>query len=60
MDFFLAIYISFFFQLLPFYKSNNSELVNMSANRSVENRNKTVKDINASIAQVKYIFLYYT
>ena len=52
MDFFLTIYISFFFQLLPFYYTDNSELVKMAANRSVENRNKGVKDLKASFAQV--------
>jgi len=53
MDFFLTIYMSFFFQLLPFYYSDNSQLIEMAANRSVENRNRGVADLNASLTQVK-------
>ena len=45
--------MSFFFQLLPFYYSDNSELTDMAANRTIENRNKGAADLNASIMQVK-------
>jgi len=57
LDFFLSIYLSFFFTLLPFYYSDNSQLVNMAENRSIQNRNKTVNDLDASIKQVKYFCL---
>jgi hypothetical protein len=52
MDFFLTIYMTFFFQLLPRYYTDNTQLVEMVANRSVVNRNSGVKDLNASITQV--------
>jgi hypothetical protein len=44
--------MSFFFQLLPFFNSENSELVEMTANRSVANRGKGIQDLNASMTQV--------
>lgn len=53
MDFFLIIYLSFFFTLLPFYMTDNSQLMELAANRSIQNRNKNVDDLNASIKQVK-------
>ena len=53
MDFFLLIYMSFFFQLLPFFNSENSELVIMTEYRLVENRGKGVQDLNSSTFQVK-------
>jgi len=45
--------MTFFFQLLPFYYSDNSQLIEMAAKRSVLNRNKGVVDLKASITQVK-------
>ena len=54
MDFFLAIYLSFFFQLLPLYYTDNSELLDMAAERSIKNRNKRVGDLEVSIKQVRY------
>ena len=49
----MALYLSFFFQLLPFYYSDNEELNKMAADRSILNRNKTIEDLNISLKQVK-------
>jgi len=53
MDFFLNIFLTFFFSLLPFYVTDNSELVDLAANRSIQNRNKTVNDLQVAFKQVK-------
>lgn len=56
MDFFLAIYISFYFQLITFYYSENRELVKMKEIRSIESRIKGMFSIEISPEQVKYFF----
>jgi hypothetical protein len=58
MDFFLIIYLTFFFTLLPFYVTDNSQLIEMAANRSIQSRNKTVNDLQASIKQVNFTYLF--
>ena len=58
MDFFLIIYLSFFFTLLPFYMTDNSQLIEMAANRSIHSRNKTVNDLQTSIKQVNFTYLF--
>ena len=55
MDFFLTIYLTFFFTLLPFYVSDNSQLADLAANRSIQNRNKSVNDLQVLLKQVKLI-----
>ena len=55
MDFFLAIYLNFFFTLLPFYVTDNSQLLELAANRSIQNRNIKVKDMEVMIKQVIYL-----
>ena len=57
MDFFLTVYLNFFFTLLPFYVSNNTELLEMTANRSIQNRNKNINDLGVVVKQVKNYFL---
>jgi len=52
LDFFLSVYLSFFFTLLPFYYTDNSQLVEMAKNRSIQNRNKNINDVSAKIEQV--------
>lgn len=56
MDFFFNLYLTFFFTLLPFYATDNTELDAMKANRSIQNRNKSINDLQASLKQV-LIFL---
>ncbi len=56
MDFFLNIYLSFFFTLLPFYNIENSQLSEMIAIRSVEYRYKTVNDLEIKFKQVILIY----
>jgi len=55
MDFFLNIYLTFFFTLLPFYVTDNKQLVDLAANRAIQNRNKTINDLNVALEQVKFI-----
>jgi len=56
MDFFLNIYLSFFFTLLRFYFTDNSQLIEMAANRSVESRYKKINDLDVSKKQVNFFF----
>ena len=53
-DFFLTIYLTFYFQLLPFAYSTNEELEKKIINRNIGDRNFKLEDINASLMQVKY------
>jgi len=50
MDFFFSIYLTFFFTLLPFNVTDNSQLVDMMANRTIQSRYK--KDLEVVIKQV--------
>jgi len=52
MDFFLLIYLNFFFTLLPFYYTDNSQLSEMVINRSIKDRNKTIDDLEIALKQV--------
>ena len=55
MDFFLTIYLNFFFTLLPFYVTDNSQLIDLAANRSIQNRNTKLNDLGVMIKQVLYL-----
>jgi len=59
MDFFLNIYLAYFFNLLPFYVTDNSQLIEMAANRSVQSRYKKINDLEITIKQVIFSFLIY-
>lgn len=52
LDFFLRIYLTFFFTLLPFYVTENSQLAELVDNRSISNRNKGVNELEATLKQV--------
>lgn len=52
LDFFLKTYLAFFFTLLPFYVTDNSQLIDLAAKRSIINRNKSINDIEAKLKQV--------
>ena len=52
LDFFLNIYLTFFFTLFPYYAGDNPELTAMAANRSIQNRNKGVNDLKVQFNQV--------
>ena len=53
LDFFLNLSLTFFFQLLPFYVTDNAQLVEMAAKRNFMDRNKSINDLETSIFQVK-------
>ncbi len=56
MDFFLRIHLSFFFTLLPFYFTDNSQLSEMIINRSIADRNKSIDDLEIAFKQVILIY----
>lgn len=57
LDFFLVIYLTFFFTLLPFNITDNSELIKLEMKRSIKNRRKSVNDLEVQINQVNNFFL---
>ena len=57
IDFFLSIYLSFFFKLLPEYIFDNEELVKLRTDRLIQNRNLRVNDLNATMKQVNILFI---
>ena len=59
MDFFMSIFLSFYFTLLPFYYTQNTELVDIANERKIENRNKKINDFQATSKQVKKIKYFY-
>jgi len=54
MDFFLSIYLSFFFSLLPTYFKGNPQLNEIHATRDIMKKKNTVNDLKVLINQVKF------
>jgi len=52
MDFFLSVYLSFFFSLLPNYFKDNPQLKEMHATRNILKKNNTVNDLSILLTQV--------
>lgn len=52
LDFFLDLSLTFFFQLLPFYITENKQLTEMANNRLIEDRDKSINDLEATFNQV--------
>jgi hypothetical protein len=59
MDIFLKIQLSFFFTLLPLYLGENSDLEELQSNRSFENRDKGVNDLEMSFLKVKILNFFF-
>jgi hypothetical protein len=52
LDFFVKVNVTFFFTLLPFYYTPNTVAVENQNDRRIENMNKSVSDLGATITQV--------
>jgi len=53
LDFFFDILLSLFLTLLPFYVTDNQQLMEMASTRSIQDRNKSINDMGVMIKQVK-------
>jgi hypothetical protein len=52
IEYFFYMSLTFFFQLIPFYFTDNPELIKMINNRSLEDRYKKLKNLEVTTAQV--------
>jgi len=57
MDFFLSIYLLFFFSLLPNYFADNPQLKELQATRNVLNKNKSINDLTVLFTQVFFLII---
>jgi hypothetical protein len=56
MDYFLQIYLTFFFTFLRFYVLGNPKAESFKNDRSIANRGRNINDINYGLDEVKIIF----
>ncbi len=53
LDFFLKIYMTFFFSLVPFVMKDNSKLIENMTKRDIKDFGKDIDDIGFDIIQVR-------
>ena len=55
LDFFLQINLKLLFTLIPFYMTDNNELIDLQVRRSIKDKNRTIDSLTVALAKVNLI-----